>query len=317
MLNYLLHRLATIVPTLFFVSVLIFGLQQLLPGDPAMVLAGEDRDPTVIAHLHQKLHLDEPLPIRYLYWAGGVLKGDLGESVRIQKPVLDLIIEKLPVTLELALLAIVIALTIGITAGIVSAVAKDSAWDYAANVFALWGLSTPNFWLGIMLILLFSVTLGWLPASGYVSPFEDLKANLAAMIMPAFVLGNAIAAVLMRHTRSAMLQVLSADYVRTARAKGLDERVVVLKHALRNALTPVITLGALEFGTLLSGAVLTEQVFTIPGFGKLIVDAVFNRDYAVVQGVVLCTATAYITLNLLADMAYFLVNPRLRDSHAS
>jgi peptide/nickel transport system permease protein len=314
MFNYLLHRLATIVPTLFFVSVLIFGLQQLLPGDPAMVLAGEDRDPTVIAHLHQKLHLDEPLPIRYLYWAGGVLKGDLGESVRIQKPVLDLIVEKLPVTLELALLAIVIALTIGITAGIVSAVAKDSAWDYAANVFALWGLSTPNFWLGIMLILLFSVTLGWLPASGYVSPFEDLKANLAAMIMPAFVLGNAIAAVLMRHTRSAMLQVLSSDYVRTARAKGLDERVVVLKHALRNALTPVITLGALEFGTLLSGAVLTEQVFTIPGFGKLIVDAVFNRDYAVVQGVVLCTATAYITLNLLADMAYFLVNPRLRDS---
>jgi peptide/nickel transport system permease protein len=314
MLNYLLHRLATIVPTLFFVSVLIFGLQQLLPGDPAMVLAGEDRDPTVIAHLHQKLHLDEPLPIRYLYWAGGVLKGDLGESVRIQKPVLDLIVEKLPVTLELALLAILIALTIGITAGIVSAVAKDSAWDYAANVFALWGLSTPNFWLGIMLILLFSVTLGWLPASGYVSPFEDLKANLAAMVMPAFVLGNAIAAVLMRHTRSAMLQVLSSDYVRTARAKGLDERVVVLKHALRNALTPVITLGALEFGTLLSGAVLTEQVFTIPGFGKLIVDAVFNRDYAVVQGVVLCTATAYIMLNLLADMAYFLVNPRLRDS---
>ena len=314
MFNYLLHRLATIVPTLFFVSVLIFGLQQLLPGDPAMVLAGEDRDPTVIAHLHQKLHLDEPLPIRYLYWAGGVLKGDLGESVRIQKPVLELIVEKLPVTLELALLAIVIALTIGITAGIVSAVAKDSAWDYAANVFALWGLSTPNFWLGIMLILLFSVTLGWLPASGYVSPFEDLKANLAAMIMPAFVLGNAIAAVLMRHMRSAMLQVLSSDYVRTARAKGLDERVVVLKHALRNALTPVITLGALEFGTLLSGAVLTEQVFTIPGFGKLIVDAVFNRDYAVVQGVVLCTATAYITLNLLADMAYFLVNPRLRDN---
>lgn len=316
MVTFLLRRLATIVPTLFFVSVLIFGLQQLLPGDPAMILAGEERDPSVIAHLHQRLHLDEPLPIRYLYWAGGVLRGDLGESVRIQKPVLDLVIEKLPVTLELALFAILIALSIGLTAGIVSAVAKDTVWDYAANVFALWGLSTPNFWLGIMLILLFSVTLGWLPASGYVSPFEDLRSNLAAMIMPAFVLGNAIAAVLMRHTRSAMLQVLSADYVRTARAKGLDERVVVLKHALRNALTPVITLGALEFGTLLSGAVLTEQVFTIPGFGKLIVDAVFNRDYAVVQGVVLCTATAYITLNLVADLAYFLVNPRLRDGYA-
>jgi peptide/nickel transport system permease protein len=315
MFNYLLQRLATIIPTLFFVSVLIFGLQQLLPGDPAMVLAGEDRDPTVIAYLHEKLHLDEPLPIRYLYWAGGVLTGDLGESVRIQKPVLELIVEKLPVTLQLAVMAILIALAIGITAGIVSAVCKDTAWDYAANIFALWGLSTPNFWLGIMLILLFSVTLGWLPASGYVSPFEDWKANLASMIMPAFVLGNAIAAVLMRHMRSAMLQVLSTDYVRTARAKGLDERVVILKHALRNALTPVITLGALEFGTLLSGAVLTEQVFSIPGFGKLIIDAVFNRDYLVVQGVVLVTATTYILLNLLADLAYFMVNPRLRDSH--
>ena len=176
--------------------------------------------------------------------------------------------------------------------------AQHRAGTTAANAVALWGLSTPNFWLGIMLILLFSVTLGWLPASGFVSPFEDWKANLAALIMPAFVLGNAIAAVLMRHTRSAMLQVLSSDYVRTARAKGLSERSVILKHALRNALIPVITLGALELGTLLSGAVLTEQVFTIPGFGKLIVDAVFNRDYAVVQGVVLFTATAYILLNL-------------------
>lgn len=312
MFSYLVKRLLTLVPTVFFVTVIIFGLQQLLPGDPAIMLAGEDQDPTVIAYLQKKMHLDEPLPVRYAYWIGGVLQGDLGESLRIQKPVLELIKEKLPVTLELAGLAMLIALVIGIPAGIISAVAKDSVWDYAANVVALWGLSTPNFWLGILLILLFSVSLGWLPASGYVSPFEDLKANLAAMIMPAFVLGNAIAAVLMRHTRSAMLQVLNADYVRTARAKGLRERTVVLKHALRNALTPIITLGALEFGTLLSGAVLTEQVFSIPGFGKLIVDAVFNRDYAVVQGVVLFTSTVYILLNLLADLAYFLVNPRLR-----
>ncbi len=312
MLSFLLRRLALIVPTLLFVSMLIYGLQQLLPGDPAIVLAGEDRDPDVVAYLHAKLHLDDPLPVRYLYWLGGVLQGDLGESLRMQKPVLELIAEKLPVTIELAGLAIVIALVIGIPAGIISAVAKDSAWDYAANAIALWGLSTPNFWLGIMMILLFSVSLGWLPASGYVSPAENLRGNLAAMIMPAFVLGNAIAAVLMRHTRSAMLQVLSSDYVRTARAKGLDERVVVLKHGLRNALMPIITLGALQFGELLSGAVLTEQVFTIPGFGKLIVDAVFNRDYAVVQGVVLFTATAYITLNLLADFAYYYVNPRMR-----
>ena len=312
MLNYLLKRLAAIVPTVFFVTIIIFGLQQLLPGDPAVILAGENQDPNVIAYLQKKMHLDEPLPVRYAYWISGVFHGDLGESLRIQQPVLELIQQKLPVTLELAALAMVIALVIGIPAGIVSAVGKDSAWDYIANVVALWGLSTPNFWLGILMILLFSVSLGWLPASGYVSPFEDLKGNLAAMIMPAFVLGNAIAAVLMRHTRSAMLQVLNADYVRTARAKGLDERTVVLKHALRNALTPIITLGALEFGTLLSGAVLTEQVFSIPGFGKLIVDAVFNRDYAVVQGVVLFTSSVYIVLNLLADMAYFLVNPRLR-----
>ena len=312
MFEYLVKRLITIVPTLVFVSMLIFGLQQLLPGDPALVLAGEDQDPTVVAFLRHKLHLDEPLPVRYAYWIGGVVRGDLGESVRTQLPVLDLILQKLPVTAELALLAMAIALVIGIPAGVVSAVGRGSTWDYAANLFALWGLSTPNFWLGILLILLFSVNLGWLPASGYESPFVDLKANLAAMVMPAFVLGNAIAAVLMRHTRSAMLQVLGADYVRTARAKGLSERVVVLKHALRNALTPIITLGALELGTLLSGAVLTEQVFTIPGFGKLIVDAVFNRDYAVVQGVVLVTATTYILLNLLADVAYFLVNPRLR-----
>ena len=312
MFEFIAKRLITIIPTLVFVSMLIFGLQQLLPGDPAVILAGEERDPQVVAYLRTKLHLDEPLPLRYVYWVGGVLRGDLGESVRTQLPVLDLIVQKLPVTLELALLAMMIALLVGIPAGVVSAVGRGTAWDYGANLFALWGLSTPNFWLGILMILLFSVHLGWLPASGYESPFVDLKANLAAMVMPAFVLGNAIAAVLMRHTRSAMLQVLSTDYVRTARAKGLSERVVVLKHALRNALTPIITLGALELGTLLSGAVLTEQVFTIPGFGKLIVDSVFNRDYAVVQGVVLVTATTYILLNLLADVAYFLVNPRLR-----
>ncbi|MEO6269390.1 MAG: ABC transporter permease [Lautropia sp.] len=313
MTAYLIRRIATILPTLVFVTMLIFGLQQLLPGDPALVLAGEEQDPQVIAYLRERMHLDEPLPMQYLYWVGGVLQGDLGESIRSQQPVLELILQKLPVTVELAVLAMLIALLIGIPAGIVSAVRQGTAWDYAANGFALWGLSMPNFWLGILMILLFSVHLGWLPASGYVEPWVDPAGNLKAMLMPAFVLGTSVAAVLMRHTRSAMLQVMNADYVRTARAKGLSRRVVILRHALRNALTPVITLGALELGTLLSGAVLTEQVFTIPGFGKLIVDSVFNRDYAVVQGVVLVTGTAYILLNLLADIAYVIVNPRLRS----
>jgi peptide/nickel transport system permease protein len=312
MTSYLVKRLLSVLPTLLLVSMLIFGLQQLLPGDPAKILAGEEQDPNVVAYLTAKLHLDEALPVRYGYWIAGVVQGDLGESVRTQLPVLSLILQKLPVTAELAFLAMCVAVLIGIPAGIASAVGRGTVWDYVANVFALWGLSTPNFWLGILMIMLFSVHLGWLPASGFVSPTEDLMGNLASMAMPAFVLGNAIAAVLMRHTRSAMLQVMQSDYVRTARAKGLDERTVILKHALRNALTPIITLGALEFGTLLSGAVLTEQVFTIPGFGKLILDAVFNRDYAVVQGVVLFTATTYIMLNLMADMAYFWVNPRLR-----
>jgi peptide/nickel transport system permease protein len=312
MTAFLVRRVALIVPTLFFVSLLIFGLQQLLPGDPALAMAGEERDPAVVAFLRQKYHLDAPLPERYWLWVKGIAEGDFGESIRIKRPVRDLILEKLPVTGELAGLAMLVALVIGVPAGIIAAVKHDTAIDYGATMAALWGLSIPNFWLGILMILLFSVTLGWLPASGFVTPAESLKQNLLTLIMPAFVLGNAIAAVMMRHTRSAMLQVLGSDYVRTARAKGLSQSRVVLHHALRNSLIPVVTLGALEFGTLLSGAVLTEQVFTIPGFGKLIVDAVFNRDYAVVQGVVLCTAFAYILLNLFADIAYVVINPRLR-----
>src|SRR3954467_1928346 len=312
MLTFLAKRIVQLIPTLFLVSVLLFSLQHLLPGDPALIMAGEDRDPDVIEQIRKQYHLDQPIPVQYVYWVKNALSGDLGESMRFKQPVLELVLQKLPVTMQLASMAIIIALSIGITAGIISAVYKDTALDYAANVFALWGLSTPNFWLGIMLIFLFSVQLGWLPPSGYVPLTEDWRQSLATTIMPAFVLGNAIAAVLMRHTRSAMLQAMNSDYVRTARAKGLLERSVILKHAMRNALTPVITLGALEFGTLLSGAVLTEQIFTIPGFGKLIIDAVFNRDYAVVQGVVLITATTYIALNLLADVLYVMVNPRLR-----
>lgn len=313
MRSHLAGRLAQVLPTIALVSVLVFMLQQLMPGDPAMVMAGEERgDPQVLAQIRAELWLDRSLPEQYLHWIGNVLQGNLGQSWRIRQPVSELILSKLPVTLQLGGMAFVIAVVIGVPAGIISAVKRNTAWDYVANIVGLAGLSTPNFWLGIMLILLVSVQLGWLPPSGYVPLTEDWRQSLATTIMPAFVLGNSIAAVLMRHTRSAMLTALDQDYVRTARAKGLRDRVVVLRHALRNALVPVVTLGALELGTLLSGAVLTEQVFSIPGFGKLVVDAVFNRDYPVVQGVVLVTACLYILLNLLADVLYVLINPRLR-----
>ena len=308
-------RIAQVLPTILLVSILVFALQQLMPGDPALVLAGEERgDPQVLAQIRAELWLDRPLPMQYLHWIGGVLRGDLGFSWRIRQPVASLILTKLPVTMQLGGMAFVIALCIGVPAGVLSAVYRNTAWDYVVNFIGLAGLSTPNFWLGIMLILLVSVHLGWLPPSGYVPLTEDWRQSLATTIMPAFVLGNAISAILMRHTRSAMLTALDQDYVRTARAKGLNERVVVIRHAFRNALVPVVTLGALELGTLLSGAVLTEQVFSIPGFGKLVVDAVFNRDYPVVQGVVLVTALLYILLNLLADVLYVVINPRLRTA---
>ena len=306
-------RLGQIVPTLILVSVLVFCLQQLMPGDPALVLAGEERgDARVLAQIRAELWLDRSVPVQYLHWIGNVLQGNFGFSWRTRQPVAELIGQKLPVTAQLGVMAFVIAVAIGVPAGVVAAVKRNSVWDYLANAVGLAGLSMPNFWLGIMLILLVSVHLGWLPPSGYVPLSEDIGQSLATTIMPAFVLGNAIAAVLMRHTRSAMLSTLDQDYVRTARAKGLSRTRVVLRHALRNALIPVVTLGALELGTLLSGAVLTEQVFSIPGFGKMVVDAVFNRDYPVVQGVVLVTALLFILLNLLADVLYVLINPRLR-----
>jgi peptide/nickel transport system permease protein len=310
--RYVARRLAVLVPTLFVVSVLIFTLQQLLPGDPAMALAGEEHDPVAVAAIRAKYHLDRPLVVQYGIWIGNVLRGDFGQSLRSKIPVADLLASKLPVTIELAICSMLIALVIGVPAGIVSAARKGRTLDVVANLVALSGLSVPHFWLGIMLILLFAVRLGWLPASGYVPPWENLKLNLTTILLPAFVLGTGVAGVMMRHTRSAMLETLSADYVRTARAKSVPEWLVIIKHALRNALIPVITLGAIEFGRLLSGAVLTEQIFAIPGVGKLLVDGVFNRDYAVVQGVVLVSATLFVFLNLLADLLYFVANPRMR-----
>jgi peptide/nickel transport system permease protein len=314
MLTFIFRRLLGAIPTLVLVSLFVFTLQKLLPGDPVLAMAGEERDPAVMEYLREKYRLNDPLPLQYVHWVGNVLQGDFGTSLRTEQPVTTLLASKLPVTIELAVLALIIALLIGIPTGVISAVRKGTATDYAANVFALSGISIPHFWLGILLIMIFAVKLQWLPASGFVPLGEDLGQNLKTLILPAFVLGAGLSGVLMRHTRSAMLEVLRADYVRTARAKGLFRRTVILKHALRNALMPIVTLTTLLFGELLGGAVLTEQVFSIPGFGKMIVDAVFNRDYAVVQGVVLCVAIGFLLLNLLADVLYRVINPRLRTA---
>jgi peptide/nickel transport system permease protein len=312
----LLNRAGSIVVTLFLLSIIIFGLQQLLPGDPAVILAGEDRTPETIQAIRLEYGLDKPVPVQYLHWIGHVLQGDLGHSMRLNASVASLILTKLPVTIQLACMALLFAIVFGVVGGTVAALKADTAVDHAVGVGSIVGLSIPNFWLGILLIMLFSVHWKLLPASGYVSPLVDPLQNLRTLLLPALVLGSGVSAILMRHTRSAMLEVLNSDYIRTARSKGLPLWRVVVKHALRNALIPVVTVGALEFGQLLGGSVLTEYVFSVPGIGKLIVDSVFNRDYAVVQAVVLCSAIFYIALNLLADLAYMLLDPRVRRGAA-
>jgi peptide/nickel transport system permease protein len=298
---------------LLLVSMLVFGLQKLLPGDPALALAGEERNPEVVEYLRQKYRFNDPVPVQYAAWLGSLAHGDFGTSVRTRLPIGAMLVEKLPVTFELAVLSMLVALAFGLPIGIFAALRRGSVFDYGASLFGLAGLSIPHFWLGIMLILLFSVKLGWLPAGGFVPPFESVLGNLRAMLMPALVLGTGTAAILMRHVRSSMIEAMRQDYVRTARAKGVRKRLIVLRHALPNALIPVVTLGTLQFGELLAGAVLTEQVFSIPGFGKMIVDGVFSRDYAVVQAVVLVTSAVYLLMSLIADLAYVTLNPRLRS----
>jgi peptide/nickel transport system permease protein len=284
----------------------------MIPGDPARVLAGTDADTAGLEEIRQKYGLNDPLPLQYTRWLGLALRGDLGESIRTRTSVARTVALKLPITLELACLALLVALSIAIPAGVVAAVRRNTAWDVLASGVSLCGVSIPNFWLGIMLILLVSVRFGWLPASGFVPIAEDPVGNLKRMLMPALVLGTGLAAVLMRQTRNAMIEVLSADYVRTARAKGLAQMAVVVRHALRNGLIPVVTILGLQMGALMGGAVVTEQIFVLPGFGRLIVEAVFTRDYPVVQGVVLITASSYVLINLLVDLSYTVLNPRIR-----
>ena len=312
MASYLLRRVGTSALVLLLASIVVFVGVRALPGDAARALAGEESDPAAVEQIRQKYGLDDPVPVQYVRYLGNSLQGDLGFSTRTGLEVSDIILQRLPVTLELALLSLAVGLLIGIPAGILAALRRGTWVDNASNAFGLLGLSIPNFWLGLVLILVVSVQLGLLPASGYVPFFEDPIANLQRMLLPAIVLGTGLSAVLMRQMRSAMLETMSADYVRTARSKGLSERQVVLVHALRNSLVTVVTVLGLQLGALISGAVITEQIFVIPGFGRLIVDGVFTRDYPVIQGVALVTVFGYVFVNLLVDLTYSFLNPRIR-----
>jgi peptide/nickel transport system permease protein len=310
--DFLVQRALISVVTLFAITVVVFTGVRLIPGDPARVLAGTEADEAGLEEIRQKYGLRDPIPVQYLRWLGLLLRGDLGESIRTRESVSRVVALKLPITLQLACYALLVAVAIALPAGVFAAVRRNTVWDYLASGASLCGVSIPNFWLGIMLILLLAVRLGWLPASGFVPLRQDPVGNTQRMLMPAFVLGVALAAVLMRQTRNSMIEVLSADYIRTAWSKGLPPRAVVLRHAVRNGLIPVITLLGLQMGALISGAVVTEQIFVVPGFGRLILEAVFTRDYPLVQGVVLITASAYVGINLLVDVSYSLVNPRIR-----
>jgi peptide/nickel transport system permease protein len=311
-IEFLVRRAFVSAVTLVLISLIVFTGVRMIPGDPARVMAGTDADAAGIEEVREKYGLRDPIPLQYVRWIGLALRGDLGESIRTRQSVAWTVALKLPITVELACLALLIALSLAIPAGVIAAVRRNTAWDVLASAVSLCGVSIPNFWLGIMLILLVSVRLGWLPASGFVPLLEDPVDNVKRMIMPALVLGTALAAVLMRQTRNAMLEVLSADYIRTARSKGLAGFAVVVRHALRNGLIPVVTILGLQMGALMGGAVVTESIFVLPGFGRLIVEAVFTRDYPVVQGVVLLTASSYVLINLLVDVAYTLLNPRIR-----
>jgi len=316
-LDFLVRRVAISIVTLFVISLIVFAGVRMIPGDPARVMGGTDADAAGLAEIRQKYGLDDPIPVQYLRWIGLAVRGDLGESIRTRESVMWTVARKLPITMELALLSLLVALALAIPAGVFSAVRRNTVWDLLANAVSLCGLSVPSFWLGIMLILLLSVRLHWLPASGFVPLWENPLGNLQRMLMPAFVLGAGLAAVLMRQTRNSMIDILSADYIRTAWSKGLASRAVIFRHAFRNGLIPVVTILGLQTGALMGGAVVTEQIFVVPGFGRLIVEAVFTRDYPLVQGVVLITASAYVLVNLLVDLSYSVLNPRIRIGGAA
>jgi peptide/nickel transport system permease protein len=312
MITLIMRRLVATVPVLILVTAGVFALLHMTPGDPIDAMMGESQDAVAKAALRAELGLDQPIAVQYLTWMARVLQGDLGRSIRNREPVVENVGRRIAPSLQLAAYAILIALAVAFPLGIVSAVRRNTPVDGAGTLFSLVGLCMPNFLLALILIFVFGVTLRWLPISGYENPLVDLRAGIRSLTLPAITLGLALAAVLTRTLRSSLLEALGEDYVRTARAKGLAERMVVRRHALKNALIPVITLLGLQFGTLIGGAVITEFVFALPGVGRLVVDAVFARDYPMVQGVILLISIGFILSNLAVDLIYGWIDPRIR-----
>jgi peptide/nickel transport system permease protein len=300
------------IPVLFLVSLIVFSIIHLTPGDPALLMLGEEVTPEKLSALRHQLGLDQPIPVQYGFWLSQVLRGDLGRSVRTQQPVAEAIFQRLPPTVELTLFAVVISLCIALPTGILSAARRNSASDLISTTLALLGISMPSFLLAILLIFVFALKLRWLPPIGYTPINQDVIENIKGMILPGLTLGAATAALVSRQTRSSMLEVLHEDYIRTARAKGLAERMILLSHALKNAMIPIATVIGLQVGALLGGAIITETIFVLPGVGRLVVDSIFSRDFPLVQGTVLFLALIYLFANLAVDILYVFLDPRIR-----
>jgi peptide/nickel transport system permease protein len=310
--RYLIVRVIGVIPTLIGISILVFGVTYLIPGDPALIMAGSEATPEVVANLRQQWGLDQPVYVRYLAWLGNIARGNLGDSYFSRQTVLQLVGNALPVTVELAILSLLVAVLIAIPTGIVSAVKAGSWFDLCAATLGFIGLSIPSFWLGIMLIYVFAVYLQQLPAGGFTPLSAGLWPNLQSMILPSIALGTFASTQLMRYLRASLLDVLHADYVRTSRAKGLRERSVLLRHAVRNALIPFTTVLGVQMGYLLGGTVIAESVFALPGIGRLVLTAVLNRDYQVATGIIFLIATTFVLINLVVDMIYPILDPRVR-----
>jgi len=314
MTTYVLRRLLLMLPVAFLVTVGVFMLIHLTPGDPALILLGEDRSPQAIAQIHQQLGLDKPLYIQYVIWLGRIAHGDLGRSITTNQPVATAIGERLPATIELGLVALLWSLAVAIPLGTIAAVRRGSLADQVATGITVGGVSIPNFFIGIVLIFVLSVSFRIFPFGGYVPFTQDPLENVRHVVLPAIALGTAGAAINMRFTRSSMIEVLNHDFIRTARAKGASWKRVVFIHALKNALIPVVTIVGLQIGGIIEGAVVTETVFTWPGVGRLAVESIFDRDYTVVQGIVLLAAFSYMVANLMVDLVYGWLDPRISYS---